>query len=273
MPCRARRAPDFCTWGVAHSAYDRNVLGPYTVYVCEGFPVKGALQGCLTAVAVLCCAAGTTAQPPPVVVELFTSQGCSSWPPADAYLGRLSRRSEILALAFHVDYWDSLGWRDRFALSQSVERQNVYARNLHRLSVYTPQLVIDGRDDAVGSDASALVRALGKPRDGAPVALAVHDAEVRIEISARADLPDSDVVLVAYLRHAVSAVGRGENAGRTLEEFNIVSGIRVLGRSRGETWRFRVAVSSLPPDATDVAVLVQPSGQGPIIGAAAHALH
>jgi hypothetical protein len=80
------------------------------------------------------------------------------------------------------------------------------------------------------------------------------------------------VVLVAYLRHAVSAIGRGENAGRTLEEFNIVRNIRTLGVWKGQVETFHVSVSSLPPDATDVAVLVQPTGQAPIIGAAAHAL-
>jgi hypothetical protein len=220
----------------------------------------------------LCCAAATNAQPRPVVVELFTSQGCSSCPPADAYVGKLSARSDVLALSFHVDYWDDLGWRDRFALAQSVERQNIYARNLRRSFVYTPQLVVDGRDDHVGSDGKAVARALSENRDGVPIAVSVRDAEVLVEIGAQPHVPPSDVMLVAYLRHAVSAIGRGENAGRTLDEFNIVRNIRTLGLWKGEADTFHVAVSSLPSDATDVAVLVQPSGQAPIIGAAAYAL-
>lgn len=234
--------------------------------------MKRLIRECLAATAMLCCVAAANAQPRPVVVELFTSQGCSSCPPADAYVGRLSARSDVLALAFHVDYWDGLGWRDRFALAQSVERQNIYARNLRRSSVYTPQLVIDGREDDLGSDGKAVARALSETRDGVPVAVSVRDAEVLVEIGAQPNGPACDVTLVAYLRHAVSAVGRGENAGRTLEEFNIVRDIRALGPWRGQLQSFRVPRSVLPRDATDVAVLVQRSGQALIIGAAAHAL-
>ena len=236
------------------------------------FHVMRSFRTWIAAVALLLCAAGANAQPRPVVVELFTSQGCSSCPPADAYLGKLSSRSDVLALAFHVDYWDSLGWRDRFALAQSVERQNIYARKLHHSSVYTPQLVIDGRYDAIGSNETAVARVLSEQREGVPVALSLHDAAVLVKLGASAGRPRSNVVLVAYLRHAVSAIGRGENAGRTLEEFNIVRGIRTLGSWQGEAQSFDVPMSSLPPDATDVAVLVQPYGQAPIIGAAAHTL-
>ncbi len=231
-----------------------------------------SLRECMAAATMLCCVAATNAQPRPVVVELFTSQGCSSCPPADAYVGKLSTRADVLALSFHVDYWDDLGWRDRFALAESVKRQNIYARNLGRSSAYTPQLVVDGRDDSVGSDGKAVARALSENREGVPVGVSVRDAEVLVEIGAQPGVPPSDVMLVAYLRHAVSAIGRGENAGRTLEEFNIVRNIRTLGVWKGQVETFHVSVSSLPPDATDVAVLVQPSGQAPIIGAAAHAL-
>jgi hypothetical protein len=224
----------------------------------------------LALAAMLGCVAVTNAQPRPVVVELFTSQGCSSCPPADAYVGKLSARSDVLALSYHVDYWDDLGWRDRFALPQSVERQRIYARNLGRSSVYTPQLVVDGRADQIGSDGRAIASALSGNREGVPVRVSIHDAQILIDLGAYPQAAPSDVVLVAYLRHAVSAVGRGENAGRTLDEFNIVRAIRTLGSWKGDARSFSVPVSSLPPDATDVAVLVQPFRQAPIIGAAAH---
>ena len=214
----------------------------------------------------------TNAEPRPVVVELFTSQGCSSCPPADAYVGKLSARSDVLALAFHVDYWDGLGWRDRFALSQSAARQNIYARNLGRSSVYTPQLIVDGRADSVGSDGTAITKALTLNRDGAPLRVSLHETEVLVELGAYPKAAPSEVVLIAYLRHAVSAIGRGENAGRTLEEFNIVRALHSLGSWKGQAETFSVPVASMPSDATDVAVLVQPLGQGPIIGAAAHAI-
>ena len=207
----------------------------------------------------------------PLVVELFTAQGCSSCPPADAYLGQLSARPDVVALAFHVDYWDSSGWRDRFELRQSVERQNVYSRNFHRSSVFTPQFVIDGRKDAM--DTNSIVQALQEPRDAVPVTLAVRDGQVVVDVGEKQGERPSDVVLVAFLRHAVSNVGRGENAGKALEEFNIVRSIRTLGEWKGATGNYKVSVSSLPSDATDVAVLVQSRGAGPIVGAAAQSLH
>jgi len=191
--------------------------------------------------------AATDAQPRPVVVEFFTSQGCSSCPPADAYLGKLSARSGVLALAFHVDYWDNLGWRDRFALPQSVKRQNTYVQNLHRSSVYTPQLVVDGREDDFRSDSRVVDRALNQNRDGVPVGLSVHDAHLEVEIGRQLGVAPCDVVLVAYLSHAVSNIGRGENAGRTLEEFNIVRDIRTLGPWKGEPLSFCVPVSLAAP--------------------------
>jgi hypothetical protein len=132
--------------------------------------------------------------------------------------------------------------------------------------------VIDGKSDAIGPGGASLERALSSPRDGAPVSVAVREANVLVELGAQPGGPTCDVLLVAFLRHAVSPIGRGENAGRTLEEFNIVRGIRTLGAWKGATESFRVPVSSLPADATDVAVLVQPSGQAPIVGAATHGI-
>jgi hypothetical protein len=217
-----------------------------------------------------------SAEPRPAVIELFTSEGCNSCPPAEAYVGELAGRSDVLALAFHVDYWDDLGWRDRFGLSQSVERQRTYARSLGLSGVYTPQIVIDGRADYVGSNRSAIDRALKTGRDGVPVSLSVIDGEARVRLDppggSRGDAVQkgqpADVVLVAYLRKAVSPIGRGENAGRTLEEFNIVRAIQPLGHWDGSAQEFHTKLASLPQDTTDVAVLVQSPGQGGIVAAA-----
>ncbi len=212
------------------------------------------------------------AVPRPAVVELFTSQGCSSCPPAEAYLGQLSKRPDVIALAFHVTYWDDLGWRDRFALTESVDRQNVYARNLRRSTVYTPQLIVDGLDDRAGTGARLAAS------DGISVAIGVAEGNLQVEVGANPSpaaahrRTSGDVILVSYLRHAVSAIGRGENAGRKLEEFNIVRSIRKIGVWNGDSAKFAVAVGALPADATDVAVLVQGAGQTAIIGAAARAL-
>jgi hypothetical protein len=226
----------------------------------------------LAALAALGCTVTVNAQSRPLVVELFTSQGCSSCPPAEAYLGQLSARPDVVALAFHVDYWDDLGWRDRFELAQSVSRQNAYARNLQRATVYTPQLVIDGRFDALGADGRTVAGALAEPRSQVPLMLSLHDAALQVALGVQPQSAACDVWLVAYRRHALSAIGRGENAGRNLEEFNIVRELRNLGPWKGEQKAVRIPLSSLPSDSTDVAVLIQHAGQGAIIGAAAHAL-
>ena len=223
--------------------------------------------------ALLCFAAAAHAQLRPTVVELFTSEGCSSCPPAEAYIGELGRRPDVLALAFHVDYWDDLGWRDRFGLPESVRRQNVYAKALGLSSVYTPQVVLDGRHDFVGSDRASINRALSGNRTGAPVSVTVQDGEVLINLGVQQGVASSDVTLIAYQRSAVTAIGRGENSGRTLTEFNIVRSIKTLGRWDGQVQQYHAPMKTIPNDCTDVAVLVQPVGQGSIIGAATHALH
>ena len=234
--------------------------------------MKCRIRMYLVASAVLMWAIAQADAPPrPLVVELFTAQGCSSCPPADEYLGQLSQRPEVLALAFHVDYWDSGGWRDRFELHQSVERQSVYVRNFHRASAYTPQFVIDGRTDDI--KANTIAQVMQGSRDAVPVALAVREGQVVVEIGDRQGKPAGDVLLVTFLRHAISNVGRGENAGRSLEEFNIVRSIRTLGTWKGAAENYKVGVSSLPADATNVAVLVQSRGTGPIVGAASQSLH
>ena len=211
------------------------------------------------------------AQPRPAVVELFTSEGCNSCPPAEAYVGELAGRPDVLALAFHVDYWDDLGWRDPFGLSEAVERQRNYARTLRLGSVYTPQIVVDGSTDYVGSNRSAIARALRDNRQGPPVVLSVSTDEVsvRMEPGTQAGAR-GDVVLVSYLRKAVTPIGRGENAGRTLAEYNIVRSVQTLGHWDGAAQEFRTKVAALPRDATDVAVLVQSPGQGAILSAATH---
>ncbi len=226
---------------------------------------------CLAAGALLCLAAQARAAP--AVLELFTSEGCSSCPPAEAYIGELTQRGDVLALTFHVDYWDDLGWRDRFALPSAVQRQRAYAKNLGLSSVYTPQAIVDGHEDFVGSDRASIGKALAHPRSGAAIELSLREGELRIGLAAQQGVSDSEVLLVAYQRTAVSPIARGENAGRTLREYNVVREFRSLGRWQGLKQEYRWRLSLLPPEATDAAVVVQGVGQAPIIGAASIALH
>ncbi|HEY0801633.1 MAG TPA: DUF1223 domain-containing protein [Steroidobacteraceae bacterium] len=214
--------------------------------------------------------AASAAQPQsrPAVVELFTSEGCSSCPPAEAYLGELAQRPDVLALAFHVDYWDGLGWRDRFVIPEATPRQRGYARALRLSSIYTPQVVIDGTGDFVGSDRARIVKALKDNRSGVPVVISVHEGSIAIDLGAEALDESSDVTLVAFERSAVSPIGRGENSGRTLTEYNIVRAVKPLGHYEGRAQTYRTEVNALPKEATDVAVIVQVAGQGAVLGAA-----
>jgi hypothetical protein len=209
----------------------------------------------------------------PLVLELFTSEGCSSCPPAEAYVGELAGRSDILALAFHVDYWDDQGWRDRFELSQATTRQRVYGGTLRLRNVYTPQFIVDGRADLAGTGRSGVDKVLQEPREDVPVTLSAENGEIRIRLESSDLARRSEIILVSYLRKAVSGIGRGENVGRTLAEYNIVRSLRSLGRWDGSAHDFSASLAALPRDATDVAVLVQTTGQGAILGAATLPLH
>jgi len=135
-------------------------------------PHRHWIAGVLLVCAIFACNRAVNAQPRPAVVELFTSEGCSSCPPAEAYLGELAQRRDVIALAFHVDYWDDLGWRDQFGLAEAVQRQRTYAKTLRRSSAYTPQVVIDGqrsrlhRREFGGASRWRRNRALGTRRPG-----------------------------------------------------------------------------------------------------------
>ena len=204
----------------------------------------------------------------PTVVELYTSQGCSSCPPADALLGVLSQMPNVLALAFHVDYWDSIGWRDHFALPMARERQRRYVETLGLSSAFTPQMVVDGRSSFVGSDKPRILAAMAEPLITIPILIDVARGELIVTVPERPDQGRYDVNLIAYLPEAATNVGRGENSGRTLQEFNIVRQFRTLGVWNGQESVFRAAVNSFPADATRVAVLLQRNQQGPIVGSA-----
>lgn len=220
----------------------------------------------------LFCSEVATAAVRPAVVELFTSEGCSSCPSAEAYTAELAQRSDVLALTFHVTYWDNLGWPDRFAFREATQRQRIYAESLRLDSIFTPQTVIDGRRSFVGSDRSAIARELLVPRNGPSISLTLREAELQIGWSAFETASSGNALLIAYRRSAVTSIGRGENAGRTIHEVNVVRCIRTLGPWRGQAGASHVRIDSLPQDATDVAVLLQGAGQSTIVGAATLAI-
>src|ERR1700733_1011093 len=216
--------------------------------------------------ALLLAAGIVDAQSRPTVVELYTSEGCSSCPPAEAQIGKLAKHDDIIALAFHVDYWDDLGWRDRFGLPEAVTRQRQYAHTLHLPSVYTPQLVIDGQRDLVGGGDG--IGSGGGKQPGVPLDVSLQNDSVVVALGAQRQPIACDVLLLGYLPQASSKVTRGENAGRELQEFNIVRSVRNLGSWQGEGKSFSVPLTAVAADATAVVVLVQQRDQGAIVGAA-----
>src|SRR5438128_2540763 len=200
----------------------------------------------------------------PIVVELFTSEGCSSCPPADVLLAELARRPDVLALSFHVDYWDRLGWKDPYSSHEATERQNRYAKLLALHTVYTPQIVVDGKWEAVGSDRAEVERALDLARrDPAevPVTLALDHGQAQIAVGPGGGVAAS-VLLIGFDRRHVSAVKRGENSGRTLAHVDVVRGVEEIPRSSaGE-----IAVP-IPWPCDRVAAVVQ-AADGRILGVA-----
>jgi hypothetical protein len=221
--------------------------------------------GVFLALALLLAAGIAPAQSRPTVVELYTSEGCSSCPAAEAQIGKLAKHEDIIALAFHVDYWDDLGWRDRFGLPEAVARQRQYAHTLHLASVYTPQLVIDGRRDLVGGGDGI---GGGGKQPGVALDVSLQNERVVVALGAQPQPIACDVLLLGYLPHASSQVTRGENAGRELQEFNIVRSVRNLGSWQGEGKSFSVPLTAVAANATAVVVLVQQRDQGAIVGAA-----
>lgn len=213
--------------------------------------------------------AAAATEPRPAVLELFTSEGCSSCPPAERIVNELAQRPDVLALSFHVDYWDDLGWRDRYSLAGATERQRGYARALHHSGVYTPQAVIDGSRDIVGSQRGVLLEAVSAPRKGIATSISLSGGTAQIHVGAGPDMGRANVLVVGYLREAITPIGRGENSGRTLKESNIVISLEELGQWNGQPREFALDVSRLSKRVTDIAVLVQAVGQGAILGAAA----
>lgn len=217
------------------------------------------MKAIFAVLAAMLLSAAAAAQTRPVVVELFTSQGCSSCPPADALLGELAKRRDVVALGFHITYWDGAQWRDPLSRRESTDRQIAYDRRLTGGQVYTPQMVIDGTADVIGSDRGAVLAALAnaKPAAVAPVAFAGDRRSVTI--GAGAAPAEGNVLLARYALSSATQVRGGENAGRAAADFNGVTALTTLGAWNGKTVSFPIAP---PGDGEGLAVLVQaPDGR------------
>lgn len=240
------------------------------------------LDGLAAALALSVIAAPSTAGEigkPRGVVELFTSQGCSSCPPADAVFAEMAGKGDVVALAYHVDYWDYLGWRDTLAKPENTARQRDYMRAFRSRSVYTPQAVINGTTHVNGSDREAIEIALAQGKDGAqglPVPITanrVGDSLV-IEVGEGKADEKAHVVLVYYNPVTPIAIAEGENQGRMVSYWNAVTDMQTAGIWHGKAARFEMPMSEVTKrGAGGCAVLLQSVGKddtpGPILGAAA----
>lgn len=213
----------------------------------------------------------------PVVVELFTSEGCSSCPPADALLVELSRQqakdgTQLILMGEHVDYWNYIGWTDRFSAKQFSERQSEYASALHA-QVYTPQMVIDGQEQFVGNDAAdvrARIAAAAKTPKTAQVSL-IWEGDRRLHVAVHSAASGKAQVLVAVTEDRLStSVQKGENGGKTLHHAAVVRQLRELGEIKDGGFEKTLEVSRQKDwviGNLKVAVLVQDSGSKKILGA------
>ena len=213
------------------------------------------------------------------VVELFTSQSCYSCPPAEAYLGELAGRGDVIALEFHVDYWDELvygaagRWKDVFSSPANTERQRVYNRNIRGTTqVHTPQMVIDGHAEAAGTRKGDVENAIaGRSRDQRPrLDVAIANAPgggLTVAIDGPVKGPAA-VWLARFKRADVTRVQAGENEGKTLTNHHVVTGMERIGMWSGVATTATVQGVALAPG-EGCAVLVQNEAQGPILGAAA----
>jgi hypothetical protein len=222
------------------------------------------------AAAALTAALAVTSQAraqPLTVVELFTSQGCSSCPPADANLATLAARPDILALSFGVTYWDQLGWKDTFAQKAFTARQQDYAKGLGHDGVWTPQVVVNGRVDVVGTTLGEIEGALRKAPAAPGPAIQISAGQARVAVTAGQRLPrPAQVWLVRYEPQVIRVpVKRGENGGKTLPITHVVRELTKLGDYAGGQ-----ASYPLPPAANgalSTAVLIQSGPGGPILAA------
>ncbi|HXL98983.1 MAG TPA: DUF1223 domain-containing protein [Rhizomicrobium sp.] len=228
---------------------------------------------CLALAACLIAAPAAAVGKRPVVIELFTSQGCDSCPPADAILGQIAAtRHDVLAMSLPVTYWDILGWRDTLASDANTRRQKAYSDTMKRGGIYTPQVIVDGEDDLVGSREPAIDAAIAAREadmSAVPVALSATPQEIRVVVGAGHGPQDATIWLFHILSKSTVSIGGGENSGQKITYRNVVRDVRAVGMWKGQQVTLdlpRAEMTSPPHDA--VAVVVQQGGYGRILGAA-----
>jgi hypothetical protein len=202
---------------------------------------------------------------PRAVIELFTSQGCSSCPAADKLAGELAKNPNLIVLSLAVDYWDYLGWKDTLAISGHSNRQRAYAKARGDREVYTPQVVINGAVHALGSDKSAIDKAIEKTKQNPaalalPVSMTVGGDKLTVNIAGKDGGTPAEVWLCPVTKEVPVVIGRGENKDRTITYTNVVKRWVKLGDWNGKAETFNVSLKDMQTDDADSVVVLVQSG-------------
>jgi len=220
---------------------------------------------------------GAARAEPRAVIELFTSQGCSSCPPADKLLGELAGDPSLVTISLPVDYWDSLGWKDTLGDPRNSARQRAYARSRGDRQVYTPQVVVNGAVNAIGSDKAEIDRALAQTRRdpatlSVPVRLSVVGSDLVVDVAGKEDGGAAEVWVYGVAKAVPVAVGRGENRGRTITYHNVACRWLKLGDWTGKPVNWKMPLSQLSAEGVDSAAVFVQAGAadnpGKMLGAA-----
>lgn len=239
-------------------------------------PLHGAVLGIVTLLALAQPSiAESTRMRPKAVVELFTSQGCAQCPPADALLTGLAEEGDVVALAYHVDYWDYVGWEDTFGSPEFSDRQRAYAKSWGSSRIYTPQMVVNGAKGVVGSRRSEVHGAVDEAALPLAVEIVRDGDTLDVTIPPNTSLEDAVVWMVTYLDRADVAIDKGENAGKAMVYTQVVTSRQALGMWEGATGAsLKLPLPEILDDgSTGIAVIVQQEKSGlpgPILGAATY---
>ncbi len=209
----------------------------------------------------------------PVVVELYTSQGCNSCPPADALIGQLAQRKDVIALSLPINYWDMLGWKDTLASDADTKRQKAYAQVMGRGGVYTPQMIVDGVSDVVGSREAQVTAAIAQRQSDAqnvPVTVTADKTVVHVAVGPDEHADNNATIWLFRIQpQATVTITSGENSGHTYTYRNVVRDVRALGMWKGQPVTLDLPRQELMGTSHDsIAVIVQQGGYGRVVGAA-----
>ena len=208
---------------------------------------------------------------PRAVIELFTSQGCSSCPPADKLAGELARDSSLVVMSLPIDYWDYLGWKDTLAIPGHTNRQRAYSKSRGDREVYTPQVVVNGVAHVLGSDKSAIDSAIAKTRTqpgvlSLPIALSVAGDQISVTVPAGKDATKGEIWLCPITKTVPVTIGRGENSGTTITYYNVVRRWVKLGDWTGAARSFKVPLSDVTAAGGDAFAVVVQAGSKEVPG-------